>query len=717
MLTGDTSLLTIESSAHGRLRRAQRNIDKKDLQAALKYGVKEHARPCRKTGAKRWKYTFRHIVYITEETEENSSKEITSWIEPMPLPEVFVTPEEIANQEKISERLARNPQMCTSHTILIVDHSASMATSDIPEYRHRSDAVYCCLAIDFLSEQLHSGNASPSDVVTLIEMRDQGTVAFSFQPISNALINMMIQRRTQYSSWPRSHGNYIPSLILAEEILNKHINHPHCALVLMLLSDGKPSDKLDCGYETNTQLKYRRMMRPYIHSIAAKFNKQLVVQTIAFSNSQFENEFLVLKDLADYSSELGARGSFVQSSLKDTNLGITLTSLSSNLTQTRTQLTTVMFEKRKRTLRNVFLLAGNSSTVYHAGHYWNIYPHSSLFAWRWDKLNEYYDWRRARFFNSETQGVAISEDVFGEGAERIVFLVQEIKWTEDKSVQFLGQPLAGKETRFVEDEHMKEEFHTSFCTTQKDAFRFARKFNERLELISQVKGGIGGLLTIKFLDCNVYGLSASDDPVQGDDFERFLLVEELLDKKKYKKWNSNCGFVDGKQEENSGKAELEIEDPWENRSRKVSFSEKLEQIIPNSTAPDRSYAKKPSIHNDDNEEKCSLTYATPSRSQKNIKSTLLQSSVSDYLQAFSHWTYVYSKREKLVCDLQGVFDELNNVVSLTDPVIHCEENRGKKTGNAYGRTNQGRSGMDSFFKSHTCTPVCKVLGIDPRTIN
>jgi hypothetical protein len=404
----------MQNKIRRRRRRSQRNIDKKDLQAALKYGIKEPAKPCRRTGAKRWKYKFRHIVYITD---EHSTREITSWIEPMPLPKIFVMPEEIVNQGKIAERLARNPQMCTSHTVLIVDHSASMATSDIPEYRHRSDAVYCCLAVDFLSEQLHSGNASPSDVVTLIEMRDQGNVAFSFQPISNVLINMMIQRRNSRSSRPRSHGNYIPSILLAEEILNKHINHPHCALVLMLLSDGRPSDKLDSGYEANNQIKYRKMMKPYIHNIATKFKERLVVQTIGFSNSLESNEFAVLKDFADTSSELGARGSFTQSSLKDTNLGLTLTSLSCDLSQTRTQLTTVMVEKRKRTLRNVFLLAGDTPTVYHAGHYWNIYAQAQLFAWRWYEAIQHYDWRRTRFYNEEAQGIAISEDIFGEGAE------------------------------------------------------------------------------------------------------------------------------------------------------------------------------------------------------------------------------------------------------------------------------------------------------------
>jgi hypothetical protein len=298
-----------------------------------------------------------------------------------------------------------------------------------------------------------------------------------------------------------------------------------------------------------------------------------------------------------------------------------------------------------------------------------------------------------------------------------VFQVQEIRWTEDKSVQFLGQSLAGKETRFVEDEHMKEEFHTSFCTTQKEAFRFAKKFNERLELFSQLKCGIGGLLRIRFLDCNVYGLSTGTKHIKGDEFERYMLVEELLEKKKYMKWNNNCGFVEGVIEKTQALTLLEIEDPWENRIRKVTFSANLEEIIPNSTGDHNSqtHVKEQKHEADSNLEDEDFSIYRPRPSfRRNSPTVLLQSSVSDYLQAFSHWTYIYSKREKLVCDFQGVFDEVNNVVCLTDPVIHCEGNRGEKV---YGRTNHGRSGMNNFFESHTRTPVCKFLGLDPRTIN
>ena len=77
------------------------------------------------------------------------------------------------------------------------------------------------------------------------------------------------------------------------------------------------------------------------------------------------------------------------------------------------------------------------------------------------------------------------------------------------------------------------------------------------------------------------------------------------------------------------------------------------------------------------------------------------------VQAFSHWTYVYSQRDFMVCDLQG---ELNVAGSepffeLTDPCMHS------KRGKHYGATDKGEKGMHEFFKTHHCNPACELVGI------
>ena len=75
------------SSIHGRERRTQRDISKRDLQSAVKYGIKERGFPHPKTGAKRWKYTYNDIVYITDAT---STVEVTSWALELPLSAVSI---------------------------------------------------------------------------------------------------------------------------------------------------------------------------------------------------------------------------------------------------------------------------------------------------------------------------------------------------------------------------------------------------------------------------------------------------------------------------------------------------------------------------------------------------------------------------------------------------------------------------------------------------
>jgi len=61
-------------------------------------------------------------------------------------------------------------------------------------------------------------------------------------------------------------------------------------------------------------------------------------------------------------------------------------------------------------------------------------------------------------------------------------------------------------------------------------------------------------------------------------------------------------------------------------------------------------------------------------------------------QAFSHYTYVKSKKRMMVVDLQGVLDKkLNGCKSynLTDPVIHTRTKKCNTQVYNFGRTNRG----------------------------
>ena len=70
------------------------------------------------------------------------------------------------------------------------------------------------------------------------------------------------------------------------------------------------------------------------------------------------------------------------------------------------------------------------------------------------------------------------------------------------------------------------------------------------------------------------------------------------------------------------------------------------------------------------------------------------------MHAFSHWTWVHTKGDTMVCDLQGV--RCDDRYILTDPVI-CS------TGQIYGETDLGEVGMAHFFDTHKCTSFCSHL--------
>ena len=84
--------------------------------------------------------------------------------------------------------------------------------------------------------------------------------------------------------------------------------------------------------------------------------------------------------------------------------------------------------------------------------------------------------------------------------------------------------------------------------------------------------------------------------------------------------------------------------------------------------------------------------------------------LEDFVQAFSHWTYLDSNRQLLVCDIQGVLNEEGRVprFELTDPCI-CSKNSKAR----YGKTDVGMKGFRSFKHSHKCNNVCHGLGLPP----
>ena len=199
---------------------------------------------------------------------------------------------------------------------------------------------------------------------------------------------------------------------------------------------------------------------------------------------------------------------------------------------------------------------------------------------------------------------------------------------------------------------------------------------------------------IKFLDCHVYVLY---DNLLG---RTGVLVEKMLDtrKLKWKKWNSNNGYVDGLTGVPDAVPDMPDEDtPIEG----VFASLDLGAIAEEDEEEEEESESDEELLEEDTRD---LTRTTASDRRVGVKFT-----VADIPQTFSCFACSQSGRRYLVCDLQGVLDESSETpcFELTDPVIHYRSVSGWK--NVFGRTDRGQKGIDSFYKTHECSDLCEAL--------
>uniref|UniRef100_H0YR92 non-specific serine/threonine protein kinase n=1 Tax=Taeniopygia guttata TaxID=59729 RepID=H0YR92_TAEGU len=76
--------------------------------------------------------------------------------------------------------------------------------------------------------------------------------------------------------------------------------------------------------------------------------------------------------------------------------------------------------------------------------------------------------------------------------------------------------------------------------------------------------------------------------------------------------------------------------------------------------------------------------------------------LEELMLAFSHWTYVYTRGELLVLDMQGVGE------NLTDPSVIKPED--KKSGKmVFGPANLGEDAIRNFIAKHHCNSCCRKL--------
>lgn len=630
-----TTAVTVLSSDHGRLRRAQRLIEKRDLQAA-----KRNSTPVasyHQRGELNWKYTFADIVYITDSTK---TREITSWA--IPGAGLDVPKRRITNETELAHKAARQRNKArldswTSHTVIVVDQSGSMRRTDMAGGATRSDAVWLMLALDFVAKHLVSGQSTDSDVVSVVSMNASGVVLIDRMPHDWKLFNYVIDLLR--SQEPSFEGNYIPALDKAEELLCLNMSGS-CALTLFFLSDGRPSDPPPPRTDTGDPNWSAGPMSERIDRVCSRFGRRLSIVAVGFGG--LGEDFSVLQTLAKRPIQFGSSGHFHAATLDAEALSQAFSSLTSSLNMTRTELSREG-GSALRSVRDVQREARDSVEDLGLTQAWLVY-NGMLNGWTpmirraWSTARK--DWVCLPPLAPGAVSVALKKAYFGEGAERLVRKFREV----DAEGEFVGPALVAKEGRFMEDlvpgqGQMVYSFHRRFCDTQARAQKLAEVFNEKLTKLPSFIPGVTP--TIAFLECAVYVVR---DVNMG---EVGVLVEKQLDPRAYKKWNDNAGFVDGQ--------------------------DAMAEQLPGAKTALGIIEESDDEETDNSEESSESEHAT--RADPDI-------SVADIPQAFSHFTYRYTKRRLLVCDVQGVLsvsDSGSSKFEFTDPVIHFCSRTGQRS--------------------------------------
>ena len=667
--TVDISLI---SHTHGRERRAERNILREELQAAIKYGAKERANPGR-NGDKRWRYTHNGVVYITDET---SRHEVTSWrIDGKDAAEA-VAPAEVELGGK------------GCHAVLIVDSSGSMRTPDVPGFRTRAEAVYDCLVRNFVREQVQTG-AGKDVVVTLITMSDEARVMIRTKPLNESLIPeiQQIGRRP-----PKSHGNYLPALDRALEVMTE--DAPNRASVLLLFfSDGAPSDQseMECEHGVpvfqidrkqdplmqhrsagqawacrgKVQDKLKRLCLDRVKRIGQVFGRdKVILRTLGFGPPR--EDFRLLEELA---STL-PRGEFMKLGLDVNNLRTAFSSLSSSMTELRTEGGgRVLTPRRDKVVDKQQKVDLSSQSVCGRDGWW-IYSFQD-FLGKFD-LHSNGEFKK-RVLSSGGGGLALLEQPFAEGAERMVYRCTEIEVPKSKEHAWYRDPidigqkdlmealrcgmrLICKEAKDVETLKLGRDFHERFARVQHDAAILAMQFNRRMPTPKPE-------WNVSYLPTSIYGCYHGIDHWGYPEGKIWVLVEAELEGK-FTKWNNNAGAVRGPAAAGASS------------SLGIGSMGILEE-------------------EDEEDEEA----AAPIE-------------LNEVPQAFSHFSYEHSRGKQLVCDIQGVWNPEDGFV-LTDPVVHYVSSRGTKHKN--GATDKGLEGVKRFFATHKCGALCANMNLPTRT--
>ena len=673
-------MVTVAETEHARQRRAERGIDKKDLQAAVKFGQEQ---PC-KYGRK---FVYKGLCYILQKSKRNKWKEVTCYASSIKLKKVPISRRVEADYAKAKTDLADHATW-KSNTVVVVDVSGSMKNGDVWGARSRLQALWLSIALDFIAHRIESGEGGPNDVVSFLLMGEEAKLLIKEEPTTWKLYNKIVSMYNNIGL-ARGHGNYVPSLKLVAELLTKN-GSSSCALALSWFSDGRPSDQ---GID-------KEMILPAVESLAERFGRRLSFSAIAIGHDQ--DEFAMLQSMVDTAKDFGVQASFVLPSMTTSGIGVSVTATATSLTKTQTEMTDLNTLKQKN-VRHVLRESQRKASAevvekVSEDDYW-LYPVKSVKRqtykiWYDDNNKRRFEYEDATLHHPSTRFVALHKKAFGEGAERYAFRFFEV----GQDLRVLGQPLVAKESRLVLDggEAGRDKFVRTFCEAQQLARRLANEFNKRLNDLRRVDDNTP---RVSFLDCSIYEL---DDMNLG---KQKVLVEEKLDQLSWHKWNMNNGYVEG--------MDNAPEFTHDKMQAALDHLLNIDHSEENNT-PGR-LGGLGVIEEGSEDEEDEFDSEIKSRSAGGIGETEeikpIVFSASEVAQAFSHFSHAASGRKRLICDLQGVFDESTNMLKFSDPVIHYFNSRRQDRRRVHGRTDLGRKGMAMFLETHKdcCGHLCRLV--------
>lgn len=671
-----SSLITIISTDHGRIRREQRDISKRDLNLAVKHGTRQPV-------GGRWMIVHEDVVFIVN---RSMTKEVTAYPEPLsPIP---LSPEEREMHRKTISLVRLKPSLCKSHTVLVVDRSGSMNTHDIYMHRDRLTAAYHNLAVEFVGEQILNGTANNRDMVSLVEFEQNATLVIDHEPTTWVTYNKLLSRRKNERFVDRQadlerdywKSNYLPALESAEEQLRSR-DTPSCALSLLFISDGSPTDARASGLTSDGA---RQRIVAKVKDISDEFGARLCMTFVGFGNHS--GDFQVMQDMAKAVSESGSKAEFIYCQNTSFSLGQAMSSLISSTLVTRTNLMNGALTTRTFVQENKNDTGHEEWKLYQIIDHW-VYdpsqrkwvpygglPPGSLHTPEHRSLASMILKR-----GTKPQCLAMSQKTIGApGAERLAYRCSLCD-TFDRDSMVLGEMVA-KETKTVELVKQQEDFHKEFFESQTLAGTLAEEFNKRVNALASFEHR-----KIHFLECSV--LILRDDAWPGG--KRGVLVEKRLSLDGWTKWTDNAGGADGVKFHAPINVDLELDE----------IQRGISGLVPE----------------EDEEEEDSEYSGEESQEDKNEEregDALRDFKASAFLQAFSHFSYRYTNKRVLVCDLQGVFDEESSTFELTDPAIHYRSRKQKR--NCFGRTDLGQAGVDKFFATHKCSKLCRILNLTAR---